>query len=248
MFRYALGNLIKAEPALPDAPEDGAFSLLRATANLDHPCLLEFSGTVAGHDYNISTRLVVTPHFSYGTNFLPQFRLSVQRWGDFRKKFPECARFLQADPRIRYVPPSASGFGAFEVPDGSTDVIAHIQRTWGDAAATLMADYYDPDLMMAAVLEDAYAKGQLFYVDPTGSRSGFLARTEGPCAFCVNRHWRFPLGCPYGKPDETPFPAGFLQKVAAAIVRSGAQQQPAMTIRRMVDDGFEARRGPKGPA
>ena len=248
MFRYALGNLIKAEPALPDAPEDGAFSLLRATANLDRPCQLEFSGTVAGHDYNISTRLVVTPHFSYGTNFLPQFRMSAQRWEDFRKKFPECARFLQDDPRIRYVPPSASAFGAFEVPDGSADVIVHIQRTWRDAAATLMADYYDPGLMMAAVLEDAYAKGQLFYVDPAGSRSGFLARTEGPCAFCVNRHWRFPLGCPYGKPEETPLPAGFLQKVAAAIVRSGAQQQPAMTIRRMVDDGFEARRGPVGLA
>jgi hypothetical protein len=59
--------------------------------------------------------------------------------------------------------------------------------------------------------------------------------------FCVNRHWTFPLGCPYGKPTEAPLPTGLLENVAAEIIRSGAARQSENMVSRMIDDGFEAR-------
>jgi len=50
-----------------------------------------------------------------------------------------------------------------------------------------------------------------------------LARTTGPCMFCVNDHWKFPKGCPYGKPDEKQYSIGFLEKVTATMLAgSGA--------------------------
>ena len=80
--------------------------------------------------------------------------------------------------------------------------------------------------MMAGVLEDAYADGELSYVAPRQGQPGFLSRAVGPCAFCVNDHWKFPLGCPYGKPGQPPLPGGLLDKAAAAIVKAGAKIDP----------------------
>jgi len=37
----------------------------------------------------------------------------------------------------------------------------------------------------------------------------------------VNEHWTFPLGCPYEKNELESPPAGFLEKVAEAIVAAG---------------------------
>jgi hypothetical protein len=245
MFRYAFGRLITADPALPAVPEDGAFSLLRATTNPRRPCLFEFSASIDGRVFTMSTRLVVTPHFSYGANFAPQFRMSAREWDGFQRDFREEARFLQTDPRLRYTPPKQPGeFVAIAVVRDADQVVTQITRTSPEAAQRLMPGYYDATAMMESVLEDLYTRDQLSYVGPTASRPGFLTRTDGPCAFCVNRHWEFPLGCPYGKPEEPPLPVGFLEKVAAEIARSGAQPQTDTTLGRMLDDGFEARRSP----
>jgi hypothetical protein len=248
MFRYAFGSLIKANPPLPAVPDDGAFSLLRATTDPTYPCLFEFSGDVDGHAYSISTRLVVAPHFSYAENFSPQFRLSSRAWDEFTRDFPGEARFLRSDPRIRYMPPKQAGeFVAIEIVRDADHVVAEIEQTSRDAAHRLMPAYYDANAMMAGVLLDLYAKRQLTYVDATETLPGFLARNDGPCSFCTNRHWKFPLGCPYGKPAEEPLPIGLLESVAAEIARSGAQPQPEVALHRMMDDGFEARRGPNAP-
>jgi hypothetical protein len=241
MFRYAFGALIKCEPAMPENPADGAFSLLRTTTDPAHPCTFEFSQPVAAYHYAISTRLVVTPHFSYDTNFLPQFRLSVSELQDFQSQFPDCARFLQTDSRVHFVPPAPGAFATFQVLSDEQGVIDQVHASWPDAAERLTLAYYDPNAMMASVLEDEYRKGRLSYVDHTAPRSGFLARTDGPCVFCVNRHWTFPLGCPYGKPTEAPLPTGLLENVAAEIIRSGAARQSENMVSRMIDDGFEAR-------
>jgi hypothetical protein len=251
MFRYAFDALIK--PALPENPADGAFSLLRATTDPAHPCRFEFSETFGGHAYTISTRLVVAPHFSYGINFLPQFRLSASDWQEFRTQFADCAHFLQTDSRLHVVPATAGAFAAIEVLRDPQGVTAELHAKWPDAAARLAPSFYDPNAMMAGVLEDEYQKGHLAYVDRTADRAGFLARTDGPCVFCVNHHWTFPQGCPYGKPAEAPLPAGLLDNVAAAILQSGAARQKQMPhaqmmVSRMIDDGFEARRDPRGAA
>jgi hypothetical protein len=243
MFRYAFGHLIKSDPGLPARPEDGAFTLLRATTDPAHPCLFEFSGTADGHRYSISTRLVITPHFSYGTNFLPQFRMADIAWKSFQKAFSACGQFLEEDARLRPAMGSTR-FVGFEIHKEVSLVLAHIRQNWPDAAALLMPGYYDANAMMEAVLEDLYVKKQLAFVTPSGGGAGFLARSDGPCAFCDNQHWKFPGGCSYGKPKEAPLAAGLLEKIAAEIARGSEVSSAAAAVERMYDDGFEARRRP----
>jgi hypothetical protein len=226
---------------LPADPEDGAFTLLRATT--DRPCRFEFADMIDGQAYQFSTRLVVTPHFSYGTNFLPQFRLSAEAWDELKEEISDCADFLQHDSRLEYIAPGTASFAAFQIVKDTSGVLSDIKSKWPTASGILDPAYYDADQMMTAVLQDAYTNGELSYISPTQGKAGFLARTVGPCAFCINDHWQFPLGCPYGKPDQPQLPKGLLDKVAAAIVKSGVSMHPEVVVRRMIDDGFEADRG-----
>ena len=97
--------------------------------------------------------------------------------------------------------------------------MAELKAKDPSAAAELMQYFYDPHNMMAFVLEQMYAAGKLAYTNPIGDNPGFLTRGSGPCVFCVNDHWNFPKGCPYGKPDEQKYPVGFLEKVTSAMTK-----------------------------
>ena len=100
MFRQSFGHIIKAEPSLPLYPEDGPYTLLRLTTQQD--CKLEFSTQINGQSFKLSTRFVVTPHFSYNENFVPQFRMSPEVFASFESVYPSAAAFLQRDPRIKF--------------------------------------------------------------------------------------------------------------------------------------------------
>jgi hypothetical protein len=108
----------------------------------------------------------------------------------------------------------------------------------------LAPGFYDANSIIAGVLEHLYTEQKLSFVSPRDGGPGHLARSDGPCTFCVNRHWTFPKGCPYGKPAEAQLPAGLLDKVAAEIIRKGPMPMAEAAAGRMYDDGFEARRGP----
>ncbi|MBD0371604.1 MAG: GTPase, partial [Pyrinomonadaceae bacterium] len=217
MFRKAYGHLIQAHPSLPNYPEDGPYTLLRLTTEND--CRLEFKTKIDGIKYSLSTRLIITPHFSYDVNFVPQFRMSADALKAFTAKYAAASKFLHTDPRIQVEKP-AGGFAAFGIMKAADapPVLVEIKKKFASAAPTLMADYYDPHQMMADVLEAMFDKGQLSYTPPKSGHHGFLSRTDGPCTFCVNDHWKFPQGCPYGKPEEKQLPVGFLEKVAAAMM------------------------------
>jgi len=217
MFHKAYGHLIKSHPALPNFPEDGPYTLLRMMT--ENECRLEFKTKIDGHNYSLSTRLVVTPHFSYDVNFLPQFRMSNETLKAFTTAHPDAAKFLHTDPRIQVEKP-AGGFAAFGIVKDTAAVLAEIKTKFASAASALMATYYDPHQMMAGVLEEIFNKGQMSYAPPKNGHAGFLSRSDGPCTFCVNDHWKFPQGCPYDKPAEKQYPAGFLNKVAAAMIGS----------------------------
>jgi hypothetical protein len=216
MFRSAFGRLI--QPPLTDAPPDGAFTLLRETADSKSPHLLQYSTTIDGQNFSLSTRLIVAPHFSYDANFLPQFRLGDADWQQFAQQYPECLQFLRSDPRIQFVPAQTGSYAAYQIRAGSTAVLGELQQRYSPAMPALNLGYYNPHQMMAGVLQDLYHAGTLGYAAKSGSKPGYLARTDGSCQFCVNQHWQFPLGCPYGKNLETAPPPGFLEKVAQAMV------------------------------
>jgi hypothetical protein len=165
---------------------------------------------------------VVTPHFSYSSNFAVQYRLSPDAWGQLQAESADCAAFLQNDPRLVYVPGLAEGdFAAFVVGPGQADAVAtDIAQRFPQSAQLLADSLYDAHAMMAGVLSQLYEAKVLTYGPIGDGTVNALGRTEGACRFCVNEHWTFPLGCPYGKPQEPSPPAGFLRQVAAGMVET----------------------------
>ncbi len=212
MFRNSFGNLIRSQTALPAVPDDGPYTLLRLTASSD--CRFEFSTTIDGLTYSLSVRIVITPHFSYNENFLPQFRMSPEAFAAFGPANPDASNFLQTDPRIEFQN-QAGSYVVAGIRSDPAGVLAEIQQKYPAAWKVLQDDFYDPHEIMANVLSSLYPN----YLSYTAAESGgFLARADGPCEFCDNEKWKFPLGCPYGKPLETKYPVGFLEKVVAAML------------------------------
>jgi hypothetical protein len=174
---------------------------------------------------------VITPHFSYNTNFLPQIRISPADWQKLRRDQPGCIAALTPANGIALVVPPPDYPDDYTVLRLSSDpvqtsaTLAQL-RGFGAAWQILAPGYYDPHAAMTSVLDDMYRKGQLSWRD-RGDGTGYLARTEGSCQFCVNRHWQFPGECRYGKTAETPPPAGFLEHVAARVVATGVPANPA---------------------
>lgn len=181
--------------------------------------------TVDGTRYTSRTRLVITPHFSYNAFFLPQFRLPPAAWQTFLQTEPACVASLTVANGFTVEKPSAqypNGYIAIQLPADRASAgaaRAWLARQFPGAARTLDAFYVDPHPRMAGVLEDMYRSNALIWKQ--NAAGGFLARTEGSCRFCVNRHWQFPNECRYDKTQESPPPVGFLEKVAQRIVETG---------------------------
>ena len=224
MFRDAFGALIEQERPMPTRPEDGAFTLFRDTIDDDNPCYFKFSTEIDGRAYELTTRLVVSPHFSYDSNFLPQFRMKPEDLQSFRNDFTACYNYFEDSEDIEITPAQGEGFSAIQIKSNAQKVFQDLEVHYQGALKVLTPCYYNPHRQMAELLERLYDKGELSYKKGTESQKGYLTRTEGACSFCVNDHWKFPLGCPYGKPEEPAPPAGYLKKVAARIVSAGKQK------------------------
>lgn len=224
MFEKAFGGLVTRDVPLSRPPVDGAFTLLSETCDAAHPCELVFSHAASGIDYELRTRLVVTPHFSYSSNFMDQYRLSPAEWQQLQSDDAACVSVLRADSRLTFVPGETEyDYVAFMVAAGASEAVAaDITARFPRSAKLLSASLYDPHTMMADVIEQLYRAGAISHGPVGDSSASVLSRTDGACHFCVNEHWSFPLGCPYGKPNEQPPPAGFLRDVAAQMVARGA--------------------------
>lgn len=231
MFRDAFGAHVRREPPLSSEPVDHDFTLLRETTDPRAPCHLELDVSVDGQRYQCSTRLVITPHFSYDTNFVRQFRLPPPAWSKLQTDFPAAVAFLTPEHGFTVVAPDAKYPRDFQVvqlpaaPAAAAAALAGFEAQFPEARRELAAYEYDPHRMMGSVLEDLLSQGRLRWQEnPAGAKhgpTGWLARSDGSCRFCVNDHWQFPLGCPYGKLDEPTPPPGFLERVAANAVATG---------------------------
>jgi hypothetical protein len=232
MFHGTFGAHVHRDPPLPQHPIDNDFTLLRETTDPEHPAFIDFDVSIDGQQYKSRTRLVVTPHFSYNTNFLPQYRVSPTDWQTLRQTQPELLAALTAANGFTIVPPDPKYPNSYVVvqlpadPSKAGVVRAWLEQQFPAGYQALQPDYYDPHAMMASVLQDMYAQGALSWKDRADG-TGYLDRTEGACRFCVNRHWQFPNECRYDKTEEPPPPSGFLEKVADSIVATGKPENPA---------------------
>ena len=216
MFNNAFKKRIRSKTKLPARFPDGAFSLFRLTTDPQNPVFVEFSYKEGNNVLNVKTRLVVTPHFSYDTNFLPQFRLSPKQMKTLKSKYLAVYHLLSTNKDIAFEPPTEYSYAAFQISKDAPKIIAEIKSQYPDAYKLLSSCYYEAHNTMAAVLEDMYNQGTLSWTND--KNGGYISRNAGPCHFCVNDHWKFPEGCPYNKIKEKPLPASFLEKAAVAFI------------------------------
>ena len=67
-------------------------------------------------------------------------------------------------------------------------VLADLKEKDSAAAAELLKYFYDPHDMMAVVLEQIFAKGELAYTSPADVTQGFLTRRQRSLSFLRNDH------------------------------------------------------------
>lgn len=136
-----------------------------------------------------SSRLIATPHFSYGDNFDQQSRFSNIAWEIFCRQYPADAHCLDAAKRVKQRDDDA--FMSVMVQRETDD----IKMQLSNAAWQLLMDYhYDP----YTLISNAMIAEQQSYPLITNKTAGHLDRAPGECSFCVNDKWRFPEGCDYG--------------------------------------------------
>ena len=90
-------------------------------------------------------------------------------------------------------------------------VKAEFEHKFPDAAAALVGSFYDRARDDGGSAEGALWQGVGYTAGKNGN-PGRLSRATGPCQFCDNSKWKFPQGCPYGKPEEQQYEVGFLEK------------------------------------
>jgi hypothetical protein len=224
MFKKFFGNLIYRNKSLPDRPSDYAFTLFHDTIDSEDPTMFKYETEIDGTSYKIETRLIVTPHFSFSSNFVPQIRLYRAKREELEQEFPECFKFIKSDDRITVSEPD-KGYDSYSWSEEDNEsILSILQDKYADCWAKMSWDYYNPHAQMAQVLEDLYSEGKLSY--DTSGDSGYLKRSEGGCKFCVNKHWSFPEGCPYDKNKENEdIPPSFISQVVEQITAKGKPQK-----------------------
>jgi hypothetical protein len=225
MFRDAFGALLVRDVPLDAKPADGPYTLLRETTDPAHPCNLVFKTTIDKLPYSLTTRIVVTPHFSYSSNFIPQIRISPADWAALQANDPDCVKALSDPPSLVCQPPQTQGgyvsYAAVALNGDANKQLAALCSAFPNSAAVLHAGFYDPHALMGSVLDELYKAGTISYGPIPGGNDDALGRTEGSCQFCVNDHWKFAGECRYMKTTEQAPPVGYLEQVAGQLVAAG---------------------------
>ena len=219
MFKSVFGNFVDPH-RISSRPPDNAYTLLRETTNLDKPVFVHFNFTIDGMKYEHKIRLVITPHFSFSKNFLPQYRMSPKDF-DLHSAQSDFRAAITEDNGFTIVPEDKEHAYYYRViqldPSKAEASRKELKKDFPTLFAQLEPYYYDPHQTMSEVLTDMYDKGELTYND----KKNYLDRTAGACRFCVNQHWQFKDECRYDKNFEAKPPDGFLEKVAAHIIKHG---------------------------
>ena len=57
-----------------------------------------------------------------------------------------------------------------------------------------------------------------------------MARSDGPCRFCVNERWQFPEGCAYGKEKQEPVDLAAAVQLVLQRGREAHQARPPLRV------------------
>ncbi len=180
------------------------YQLLKETTEREHFLHIKIE------NYELKSRIVVSPHFSYNDNFAQQARLSSEAWEAFRQDFTAAAQIIEDEKRLR--PNTWNNFVPIRL-YGENDSIK--EKISLSAWNVLMAYYYDPLKMLANVLIQEYNLGRIAYDEAIGR----LKRAAGGCQFCVNELWQFPERCPYDKDKENPPAPGELEAIVKEVIK-----------------------------
>ena len=171
-----------------DPGERDTFELLRETATN------VYSVTLPTDTATMTSRIIVTPHFSYADNFVQQSRLEKSLWEDFAQRYPDDVSTLDRHARVRRKKDGELDLsGKFVVIEVSSDDAIKTELSEG-AWSALMQHHFDPYALITGVLIQEQGKSS-FIGDPAAVH---LDRAAGSCRFCVNDRWVFPEGCEYG--------------------------------------------------
>ena len=210
MFRQVFGPYMDLDSEGLDI-----FQLLKETTTRPYYVNIDINGL------RFRSRILTPAHFSYGSNFYQQSRLSPDAWSAFQKDFPRDVKVLEEERRLW--PVSYNGV----LPIRMYGVDDSIQSELSvEAWQVLMAYYYDPNDMLANALAEEYRNGPLGYDEATGH----LKRTEGPCRLCVNGWWTFPEGCAYDKPDVNAYDPGFIESVVDVILNKAREKAKSQAL------------------
>lgn len=137
----------------------------------------------------VSSRLAISPHFSYRDNFRPQYRFSKEEWDAYSNDYPEEFKELSKIARSNYDNSCKLIFADDENAPTEDSVIPAVWEV-------LQAHFYDVEILIAQVINDEYKKGGI------AVEGEHLRRSEGRCNFCRNQLFSFKEGCPYDKLGE----------------------------------------------
>ncbi|SMF19776.1 hypothetical protein SAMN02745866_01217 [Alteromonadaceae bacterium Bs31] len=174
-----------------DYDSTDAFALLEETTR--RRCMLHWRD----EQNPFSSRVIVTPHFSYEDNFKPQSRLSSDAWQVLKERFADDLEILKQDELARKEKGCRINNKYHTVYIDRED--DPIQGKLSEAVwLFLMAFHIAPYELIHTALLDEHGHQPLI----KDKKSKHLDRAPGNCSFCVNPQWQFPEGCDYGLANE----------------------------------------------
>lgn len=185
MFLDSLKNELASGQVKIDPPVDlskDTVVLLRESLSTRY--MLQYQANGVSFD----SRLVFSPHFSYGDNFTAGCWMRGDQWGTYEKSFPADAAKVEKTKKL------VQGAVVLGLDPGSDE--------WKGALTAVGAEelskyYLDPVGTIASVLLQEYGDDRPLRLD---SGKKHLVRTRSDCQFCDNALFQLPGGCRYLQP------------------------------------------------
>lgn len=195
--------------------EKDFFDLVRKTCEKPY-----FMKIKVGKNFSFTSRIICSPHFSYGDNFEKHVRLSNEEWYELKNKHPKELKSILRLNKAKKIE-IREGYGSTQMimlKKGGKEYLKKIVGNFSPKPKELfLKNYFDITKMISHGLKQEFDKGNLQFDDSTGH----LKRTEGPCRYCKNDSWEFPEGCEYGNADEESIPAKDYLEITEKIVKKG---------------------------